>query len=345
MIHLKIIYPSGKEEEQIISGRSLVVGRSLKSDVVITSEGISRKHCLIEFENEKFFVTDLESANGVMVNHERIPPSVKVPYETYQELSLGGIEIQISWSEVMEKVSPEITKSYLQEESRPVSGQHDSPKAGQESAGLKIKLSQNFTMFIGFTAILMSTIYFFQKDSSTVDLSKEFKLKAIKREKPKLNTHLVAESFFTDAEYLELYKQKQCGPAGICKGLELENVKGEGVTRLKGELVVFINPANHSQKPVFVKFRTFPDGQYLIPVLLLARSELFVKFLGQEWAQIHIVLLNKDLKIKDVMRLHTNDFAGLATRRSLLKDLMNISSDAEATEFLKKHNIFKKSDA
>jgi len=44
------------------------VGRSADNDIVLEGAGVSRHHCAIEFDGQRYYVRDLESHNGVYVN-------------------------------------------------------------------------------------------------------------------------------------------------------------------------------------------------------------------------------------------------------------------------------------
>lgn len=347
MIYLKIKYPSGKSEDHSLTGRSFTVGRSNKTDVVITSESISRQHCLIEFENDSFFITDLESANGVLLDGQKIRPSTRTHFKTYMEVSLGGIELVLDWVEAEDKKAPKTTNSYIQEDSKPASRKSPTAelkKPSGKSKSLPFKLSENAIMIVGFLIIISSMVYIFQKDKAEVTNADIEQTSTIRREK-KINIGLVAEAFFTDSEYLEHFKKKDCSNQEICKEFDLHLQANEGVTALNRELIIFFDPIQHSEKNIFSKFKTLPNGRFLMPVYYLSRSEFFVDFLNKETVQIHIVLLKKDGSIDDVLRLHTKDFDGTSTRKVLVKDLMSITDDVSADLFLTKYMIRKKSDA
>lgn len=86
---LKLI--SGEEIKQTVDSTVCVIGRSSKSDVVVPHEGMSRQHCQLEFVNGEFFITDLGSTNGVMLDGERIEPHKKIKYQTFIALSFGPV--------------------------------------------------------------------------------------------------------------------------------------------------------------------------------------------------------------------------------------------------------------
>ncbi len=71
-------FDDGKIISHEVFERTFTLGRSEKCRICIPSEHFSREHCLIELVDGKVFVTDLESKNGVFINHIRIPKKMRV---------------------------------------------------------------------------------------------------------------------------------------------------------------------------------------------------------------------------------------------------------------------------
>lgn len=75
-----------------VAKRAVLVGRGSACDVQIKLEGVSRQHCLIELsEDGEFFVTDLNSSNGVLIDNQRLMPGKKTAYKTFQPLAIGPL--------------------------------------------------------------------------------------------------------------------------------------------------------------------------------------------------------------------------------------------------------------
>jgi len=72
MFHLTIIRPDGQEVEQAFPGERTVVGRHEKCDLCLIDGMVSRNHCLIAQEGQRFVIKDLDSLNGTWVNGRRI---------------------------------------------------------------------------------------------------------------------------------------------------------------------------------------------------------------------------------------------------------------------------------
>jgi len=62
----------------IEDGERLVIGRSSEADVVVDNTAISRKHTALERRNGVYFLEDLGSLNGTMVNGKKIDSCVQL---------------------------------------------------------------------------------------------------------------------------------------------------------------------------------------------------------------------------------------------------------------------------
>ncbi len=87
------------------------VGRLSDNDVVINNLGISRYHCRLVREEDKFYIEDLDSANGTLVNGVRV---TRAPIYSGDEIQLGKFKLVF---QVTEKGVAGFFKS--EEESRP----------------------------------------------------------------------------------------------------------------------------------------------------------------------------------------------------------------------------------
>lgn len=90
LIEIKLL--NGEGIEQSIDSNLCVIGRSSKCNIVVPHEGMSRMHCQIEVINGDYFVTDLGSTNGVLIDGQKIEPHKKVPYQTFLTLSFGAVQ-------------------------------------------------------------------------------------------------------------------------------------------------------------------------------------------------------------------------------------------------------------
>lgn len=91
---MKVIltFYSGEVREFEVEKNQFVIGRSPKSDISVSVEGISRSHCLVEIEDGEIFITDLDSTNGVLIDSKKIQPNKRTLYNMFLNLSLGPIQ-------------------------------------------------------------------------------------------------------------------------------------------------------------------------------------------------------------------------------------------------------------
>ena len=67
------------DKKLILSGgKSYILGRGHSSDVLLAEKTVSRDHARLRFSQGGWVVTDLESTNGTVVNHERIKKRKKL---------------------------------------------------------------------------------------------------------------------------------------------------------------------------------------------------------------------------------------------------------------------------
>ena len=71
----------------------LVIGRGRGADVVLAEPTISRAHAAIGFEQGAFFVQDLGSTNGTLVNGAR---EEKAPLKDGDEIQMGKLILRIN---------------------------------------------------------------------------------------------------------------------------------------------------------------------------------------------------------------------------------------------------------
>jgi pSer/pThr/pTyr-binding forkhead associated (FHA) protein len=73
------IYPLVKGEYSTTSSRSFTIGRIDGNDMIMPDFAISKKHAVITVENGSYYIKDLGSTNGTMVNGTRLDKkSVKI---------------------------------------------------------------------------------------------------------------------------------------------------------------------------------------------------------------------------------------------------------------------------
>ncbi len=70
---------------------TVLIGRSSECNIVLSHESVSRKHCIIEVQDDgRVFLTDLGSTNGTRVNDEKIPPREPTRLRDGDIISVGS---------------------------------------------------------------------------------------------------------------------------------------------------------------------------------------------------------------------------------------------------------------
>ncbi len=88
-------FEDGKVLRHEVFERTFKIGRSDSCRVAIPSENFSREHCLVEVVEKVIYLTDLDSKNGIFINHIRIPKRLKVSYDTEYPLYMGECYLTI----------------------------------------------------------------------------------------------------------------------------------------------------------------------------------------------------------------------------------------------------------
>lgn len=79
--------------EITINRERIVVGRGRKADLALAEATISRAHAALGFDGQHFFVEDLSSTNGTLVNGARI---TKHRLKNEDEIQMGKLLIGVS---------------------------------------------------------------------------------------------------------------------------------------------------------------------------------------------------------------------------------------------------------
>ena len=71
----------------------LVIGRGRKADLALAEATISRAHAAIGFDGQSFYVEDLGSTNGTLVNGAKVE---KQPLKSEDEIQMGKLRIGVT---------------------------------------------------------------------------------------------------------------------------------------------------------------------------------------------------------------------------------------------------------
>lgn len=79
--------------EVVLDRDRIVVGRGRKADLALAEATISRAHAAIGYDEDGFFVEDLGSTNGTMVNGARV---ARQHLKSDDEIQMGKLRIGVS---------------------------------------------------------------------------------------------------------------------------------------------------------------------------------------------------------------------------------------------------------
>jgi pSer/pThr/pTyr-binding forkhead associated (FHA) protein/CheY-like chemotaxis protein len=98
-----VIFVAGSKDPMVLTvtqpitfGRS--VSQTLRSHIDLTrsnavDNGVSRVHARLHYENDTFYIEDMNSVNGTYVNGDPLKPGVKVPLKSADEIRLGRLRL------------------------------------------------------------------------------------------------------------------------------------------------------------------------------------------------------------------------------------------------------------
>lgn len=100
---LIIRHPDGKSQKFHLTKNRLLIGKSTESDLVLSDDYVSARHCLLEQEETGWWLTDLGSTNGTFVNGCKIQKGTLFPGS---EIKLGKTVSVLQQEEKEEKIEP-----------------------------------------------------------------------------------------------------------------------------------------------------------------------------------------------------------------------------------------------
>jgi hypothetical protein len=95
-MQLRLTYLNGPNQGhsiQVEGGRTVVLGRSARTDVQVPDERASRRHCAIKLEPERVLIADLRSGNGTFLNGQ--PIVQPIPLKDGDRILIGSTEIGV----------------------------------------------------------------------------------------------------------------------------------------------------------------------------------------------------------------------------------------------------------
>lgn len=340
-MRVSIKLPTGKVISNEFKESSITIGRSNKCDLPIPDESLSRNHAQLEVIDGDFFVTDLGSANGIFIDGTRIPAQTRTKFNSFQQLTIATLDCQVEdTSEVEVKPSLHVrsrpesrperapeSSSSDKEQRRPGPGTSSHRKTAPTQ---KTSASRNsFKMIPLVLLVIGAGIYFYFKsadEAATESKSPDEQL--ILSNVPEALRDVKDD--FTD--YMVTYASNGCDKnAELCKEMQLSTQNGEGIVREAKEAFVFFAPSTHLEAPTFAKIKESPEASDIVALYMLLNSSLMKEFDKKALGQVHLVILDKDLKQTKAFRFHQKYFAGNEITR-MLTELGDVIDNGAKTQ-------------
>jgi len=86
----EILTSDGKNEVIDLGDGEILIGRSPRCHISLSSESVSRRHARLTFRNEEYFIEDLDSTNGLYVNAIKVEKCV---LRNNDQIEIGGVRI------------------------------------------------------------------------------------------------------------------------------------------------------------------------------------------------------------------------------------------------------------
>ncbi len=335
---VSIKLPSGKVLSNKYDATSITIGRSNQCDFPVHYETLSRTHAQIEVIDGEFFITDLGSTNGVYIDGTRVPDQCKTKFNVFQQLTIATLECQIDDTSDAPVPTPDypsrqvtdrsIEKTTIAWPQKTSPTSHHGPAkkvADKKSTVRKFNIQQMLPMILLAAGIGAS---FFYKSSDEIRENKSLDEQFVLSNVPEALRD-VKDDF---SDYMVVYAENGCEKdAELCKEMKLSRQNGEGVVQEGKEVYIFINPTSHLKQEAYSKVTEHTDTSDIISLHILLTSSLMTKFDKKMIGQIHLVILDKDLKQSKVLRFHQKYFAGNEVGR-MLTEVGDVVENGTKTE-------------
>jgi hypothetical protein len=93
---LFIRYPDGRQDERVLGGRTIRIGRASDNDIVLDDAQVADYHAEILRDDEGVQILDLDSPGGTMVDGTRLTRYDPHPLARHSTIQIGAVEMQMT---------------------------------------------------------------------------------------------------------------------------------------------------------------------------------------------------------------------------------------------------------
>ena len=320
---------AGEVFEKDFKSTQVSIGRSNRSDFVVTNDSLSRQHCLVELVEGEFFVTDLASSNGVFIDGNKIAPNQRTLFKSFNALSIGALEC------IIEDVSdvPE-TLHYKEVKNAEVVGPQNKtkmikrPEAKPEASKIQLLIVP--------LAILGFAVYYFANSEreieKTVINSTETESKPAYKSQVGLFKDM-PNIFKSASEYQSEESQKSCIGEfeRYCLKMKL-NTAREGFIKSNKNLTLYIEPSLHEKELRYRGVEKLSDKYDLIVMDKVLASDPMTEVFLNNSLHFHVVVKDLNGAAKKVFRFHPASYSTAHTNRLDALRLLEVSLQSANTQ-------------
>lgn len=328
-IRVTLIPPEGEKMERIFDSYSIYVGRSSKCDLILDTESLSRKHCLIEFDEGEFYITDLSSTNGVYIEGHRIKPEVRTPVNIYLPLQISIFDCVIQEVEITAIRNPPILKkdnlSYLTTPTKKISTKALNQPLKMLPKDKKIERSNLFKFggsILLFLGIIFYALFGLETDTSLDQSTEEVistKVPAVASVEKKVPPS--ENIFLSPYVYMQLHETRNCENKIFCENLFLIMEEAEGITKENNDQIVYLKPSKHLSTDRYVNLTA--ENSDLIAFDLFLNSRIMEEYLMGNIGQLHLAIVSPDNRVFRIYRFHPQNYNLKRIQRQLINTQLN----------------------
>lgn len=310
---------NGKKLQFKVNGTKAILGRSVKCDVVIPEEALSRQHCQIELKNGSFFITDLGSSNGVFLDGIRIEAHSETAFAGFNSLTLGSlvechVEDDEGTSSFQKNDIPHSASTPPQRNKIEKTSEVERPtkRLNRDAINKPLVMKNETTkpanrkinpgMLLALVGLLGLGFFFLTSEEEPV-IEEAVVIKKPKRNRVR-NQH-TANQFKTTVQYSELKTKGNCAAYQFyCDNLKVDGKYLETIYNESLSYIVYLNPQRWLEYPQFSSIKTATYNLDLVALKLLIDSNLMQEYYSKRVNEIHLVIIDQLGTPKKAYRFH-----------------------------------------
>ena len=94
MNYIEVYFSGALQNTYVLDQDTVIIGRSETANIRLNNKGVSNVHVLIEAEDERLFIEDLNSTNGTFLNEKKL--TQKRPLRVGDSIKLSKFELKLT---------------------------------------------------------------------------------------------------------------------------------------------------------------------------------------------------------------------------------------------------------